>query len=274
MIPPKKLPPLPPASQQNKNKVQFAAISKLKKGQRAVLYGPGGIGKTTLACKSPGKVAFIDSDESLEVLKSQLGEQGIELPVLIPATDWASMLSALQSSGYDSIGTIVLDSITKCEEWSVAWTVANVKHEKGHKVDSIEGYGFGKGLQFNFDTFMKLLAALDRHVREGRNVILIAHECVSNVPNPKGADWIRYEPRLQSPSSGKASIRYRVKEWADHVLFLGYDVEVDKDGNKASGHGSKTLYTSELPFCMAKSRTTNQQFDITDDSNPWDDILK
>ena len=29
-------------------------------------------------------------------------------------------------------------------------------------------------------------------------------------PNPAGEDWLRYEPRLQSPNSGKASIRLRV----------------------------------------------------------------
>ena len=61
------------------------------------------------------------------------------------------------------------------------------------------------------------------------------------------------EPRLQSPASGKASIRLRVREWADHVLFIGYDVTV-KDG-KGKGSGTRTIYPCELPFCMAKSRT-------------------
>jgi hypothetical protein len=47
----------------------------------------------------------------------------------------------------------------------------------------------------------------------------------------------------------------RVREWADHVLFLGYDVDVGKDG-KGRGAGTRTIYTAELPHCMAKSRTT------------------
>ena len=43
----------------------------------------------------------------------------------------------------------------------------------------------------------------------------------------------------------------------------------------AMGHGSRTLYTSELPFCMAKSRTTNESFNIErGGDNPWPSILK
>jgi hypothetical protein len=38
------------------------------------------------------------------------------------------------------------------------------------------------------------------------------------------------------------------------VLFVGYDVAVDKDG-KGRGAGTRTLYRAEFPHCMAKSRT-------------------
>ena len=106
-----------------------------------------------------------------------------------------------------------------------------------------------------FDTFLPLLADLDRHARAGRNVVLVCHDCTSTVPNPAGEDWLRYEPRLQSPNSGKASIRLRVREWADHVLFVGYDVSVGKDG-KGRGAGTRTLYSAEVPHCMAKSRAS------------------
>ena len=265
--------PAPPVNQQSKSKVSFGNIES-SKGHRIVLFGTGGIGKTTIACLAPGPVAFIDVDESLPTLKASLKQNGIELPMIVSANDWASVRSVLQSDGWDKIKTIVIDTATKLEEFAVAHTIKTVKHEKGNSVSSIEGYGFGKGFQFVFDTFLPLLGDLDRHVRAGRNVILIAHECTSNVPNPKGEDWIRYEPRLQNPNSGKASIRLRLKEWADHVLFLGYDVEVNKDTGKAAGHGSRTLYTAELPFCMAKSRTTSDQIDIRLGESPWDQIIK
>ena len=140
----------------------------------------------------------------------------------------------------------------EAEELAVAWTIGNVPHEKGNRIVRIEDYGFGKGYQHVYETFLTLLGDLDRHVRAGRNVILICHDCCTNVPNPQGEDWQRYEPRLQSPSSGKASIRLRVREWADHVFFLGYDVDV-KEG-KGHGCGTRTLWPVEMPHCMAKSR--------------------
>ncbi len=84
-------------------------------------------------------------------------------------------------------------------------------------------------------------------------MIGIAHECTANVPNPSGEDWIRYEPRLQSPPSGKGSIRHRVKEWCDHLLFIGFDVHVDSDG-KGQGAGTRTIHPVEYPTHWAKSR--------------------
>ena len=128
----------------------------------------------------------------------------------------------------------------------------------------IEDYGFGKGWQHNFETFLTLLGDLDRHVRAGRHVVLICHDCTATVPNPKGEDWLRYEPRLQNPSSGKASIRLRVREWLDHLLYVGYDVTCEKrDNGKGSGSGTRTIYPQELPFCMAKSRSLAEQVELT-----------
>lgn len=263
-------PPLPPAS--TAKKIVFGTIPAAK-GQRILLYGPGGIGKTELACNAPGGVAMLDADESLGVLKKNLIEHKVALPKLISGTDWESTRAALNLDGYDSIKTIVIDTATKLEEWCIAYTLKNVKNDKGSTVSSVEDYGFGKGYQHVFEKFTLILGDLDRHARAGRNIILIAHDCTNTVPNPSGGDWIRYEPRLQTSKTGAASIRLRLKEWCDHVLFIGYDVAVGKD-KKGQGSGTRTMYTSELPHCMAKSRTTSEQINIElGGANPWDTIL-
>ena len=187
-----------------------------------------------------------------------------------------AMSQHLQADGWEGIGTIAIDSLTKAEELAVAHTLENVPHEKGPRVKSLEDYGFGKGLQHVFDTFLPLLADLDRHCRAGRHVVLICHDCTSTVPNPAGEDWLRYEPRLQAPKSGRASIRLRVREWADHVLFLGYDVDVNEHG-KGRGAGPRTLYPSELPHCMAKSRTCAEAMAVgagQDGKTVWERVIK
>ncbi len=245
-------------------RVAFGAIEP--QGHRIGLFGPGGIGKTTLAATAPGPVAFIDLDDSLPILRPSLGE--LDIRRVGGIAGWQDIRDALHSDGWDDVRTIVLDSATKAEELAVEWTIRHVKHEKeGVVVRRLEDYGFGKGYQHVYETFLPLLSDLDQHVRAGRNVVLILHDCTATVPNPKGEDYIRWEPRLQNPASGKASIRLRVREWLDHLLYVGYDVEATRDG-KAQGHGTRTIWPQERPWCMAKSRTLADpielvQFDTT-----------
>lgn len=234
-------------------------------GHRVVLYGPGGIGKTTLAASAPGPVVFFDLDDSLSRLKIS----GAKIVSAIES--WDALRKALQGDGWEGIKTIVIDSTTKAEEMAVAETLRTITADGGKHVANVEGYGYGKGYGFVYDVFLPLLSDLDRHCRAGRNVILICHDCTTTVPNPAGEDWLRYEPRLQSPPSGKASIRLRVREWADHVLFIGYDVSVDKN-RKGTGSGTRTLYPCELPHCMAKSRACQNSMVLSGDV--WGQIIK
>lgn len=242
-----KSPPPPPKAKAQPAEAgkSFAITSgRIAGPQRILLYGPGGIGKSSLAALAPDAVT-IDVEH---------GTREIELRRIEAIETFAELRACLQSDALDGASTIVLDTCTAAEEMAIAHTLATIKHDKGHYVDNLEGYGFGKGYMHVYDTFLLLLQDLDVQMRAGRNVILVAHECVDNVPNPTGDDWIRYEPHLQSPRSGKASIRNRVIQWADHVLFVGYDVVVDRDG-KGAGGGTRTIYPAERPTHRAKSRT-------------------
>lgn len=223
---------------------RFAVTSgRIAAPQRIVLYGPGGIGKSSLAALTPNPVV-IDIEE---------GTRELDVQRIEGVADFSALREVLRSDVLDGFATVVIDSATKAEELAIAHTLATVPNEKGHRVTSLEGYGYGKGLTHAYETFLLLIADLDAQIRKGRNVILIAHECVENVPNPVGDDWIRYEPHMQRPKSGKASIRNRVVQWADHVLFVGYDVH-SEDG-KGRGVGTRTIYPAELPTHVAKSRT-------------------
>lgn len=256
-------PPAPPAPSA-RAPIQFHKPPKTA-GHRIVLYGPGGIGKTTLAAQLPGPVAFIDLDESL-------GRLGLDIATASAAT-WPELRTALSADGWDNMRSLVIDTGTRAEELCEAHVVATVPHEKGHKVSSLEGYGFGKGIVHLFDAFLPLLGDLDRHARAGRHVCIICHDCTASVPNPAGDDWIRYEPRLTNPKSGKDSIRLRVREWADHVLCAMYDIAT-KDG-KGRGTGSRTLYRAETPACMAKSRTGSEPIQLgTDGAAVWAEIIR
>jgi hypothetical protein len=243
---------------------EFAIIGgRIAQTENIVLYGPGGIGKSTLAALAPRPV-FLDMDR---------GTYHMDVPRVEGIETFADLRAALRSPSLDGYKTVVVDTGTKVEEMATVHTLATTPHEKGHMVKSIEGYGFGKGLQHIYDTFLLFLADLDGQRRKGRNVILICHECVNYVPNPTGDNFIRYEPHLQDPKSGKGSIRKRVIQWADHVLFVGYDVAA-VDG-KGKGSGTRTIYTTELPDHIAKSRTisVNLPFESATDGAIWDLIF-
>jgi hypothetical protein len=216
-----------------------------------VIYGPGGVGKTELASMlaqvniSPFFIDLEDGTKFHNVSRCDPAPQTFD-----------ELRQVLQDDQlWDGFGAVVIDSLTKAEELCIAWTLANVpKNEQNGRATSIESYGFGKGFTHSYESFLPLLGDLDAHIRKGRHVICLAHECTTTVPNPTGEDWLRYEPRLQSPASGKASIRHRVKEWCDHLIYIGFDVSASKEG-KGVGGGTRTIYPTELPAWWAKSRS-------------------
>lgn len=234
--------------------------------ERIVIYGPGGIGKSTLASLAPKPV----------ILDVEAGTRKIDVPRIEGLVTMQDLRDCLRAPILHDFETIVIDSATKVEELAVAHAIATIPHEKpGTKITSVESWGFGKGYQHVYDVFLLFLQDLDTHIRAGRNVILIAHDCTADVPNPTGEDFIRYEPRLQAPKSGKASIRNRVVEWADFVLWLGYDVSVDE--GKGKGGGTRTIYPNELPDHIAKSRLRSLcdpiPFTSESDAAVWDAIF-
>lgn len=207
---------------------------------KILLYGTGGIGKSSLAAGAPG-VVFADIERSTPDLDVERVDN---------IDNWTDLRAWLNSPDAAQAKTVVIDSGSKAEEWCVQHVLQTIPTEKGQKVDRIESYGFGKGYSHVFEEWLKFLGDLDAHYRAGRNVILIAHDTVGNVPNPTGDDFKRYQPRLQSQSNG--NILAKTKEWADHVLFINYDMVV-KDG-KAKGEGTRTIYVNETPSYMAKNR--------------------
>jgi len=272
-IPTRTLPQSGTPPQAERRKVAFGNIGK-SAGHKVVLYGPGGIGKTTFAAASDAPVAFIDLEESLPVLLGNLEKHGLRdniMPVS-GVTGWQGLRDTLNSAGWDDIKTIVIDSATKAEEMALLWMYDNIKNN-GQKVSRLEDYGYKSGYRHLYDTFSLLLADLDVHARAGRNIVLICHDVSASVPNPLGQDWIRYEPRL-TQHKDFCPLRFRVKEWADHVLAILYDVEVAK--GKGKGSGTRTLYPAELPHCMAKSRTIQDIIpieDVTMLSSVWGQII-
>jgi len=279
MLPPKKQTP-PPSSTPAQVNVLFGTLAN-SAGQKILVYGTGGIGKSMLCCLAPGPVAYLDAEQRLPSLKLELKELGIEAPMILPANDWAQLRRQLAAPGWDKIKTIVIDSLTVIEEWCIANVLLSVKtfEKPPQKANSLEDYGFGKDVRVVYEHFLPLLADLDRHAKAGRNIIMTAHDCKPEESNPMGANYIRFEPRLRTSKKGDNSIRLKVKEWCDFVGFICYDLNLSKDergklNKKAEGSGTRTMYLQETPAYMAKNHGHPDPIDLNLGESPWDNLIK
>lgn len=266
------LQPPPPISTTatKKKRISFSKIED-KKGCRIGLYGSAGVGKTTLAATMHGKKVFIDLDNSLSILKSKFPPEVLESTFILKVSDWQELIENLNEDGWNEINTIVIDTLTKSEELAVNHVIKTIPY-KGNFVKNIEEYEYGKGYSYLYEAFLPLLQALDKHCNEGRNVVLIMHDCTTTVPNPAGENFLRYEPRLSSPASGKNSIRLRVREWLDHLLFL-YKQQDVKD-KKLFTSWNRIIEPRDGSFCMAKSRLLTTETEVKNNNNILDILTK
>lgn len=229
-----------------------------RKAHRTMVYGVGGIGKTSLAASAPG-VVMIDLEG---------GTEDIDVQRVSGIKTWADLRAVLHSDVFDNAKAIGIDSFSRAEEMCRQHVIETVRTDKGNVVTSIEGYGFGKGYTHLVEEWRRLLADLEVHYGKGRDIVAVAHGNIGKTPNPTGDDYIRHEPRLTHVE--KASVRNVTIEWCDHVLFIGYDV-ASIDG-KGKGSGSRAIYSTEEATHIAKSRTLDPKPYVFNkgDASIWD----
>ena len=210
---------------------------KIDRAQKTVIYGPEGIGKTTIAAQFPdpividteGGTAFMDVrriekpgswDELLSIIKEVAATPGICKTLVIDTADWAEQL-------------IVTYLCNK------------------YKQNSIESFGYGKGYTYLAEEFARLLSACDQVIAAGINVTITAHAKMREFeqPDEMGA-YDRWELKLSK------QVAPLLKEWCDHLFFCNYQTFVvtsENDTKKPQG-GKRVIYTTHHPAWDAKTR--------------------
>lgn len=200
-----------------------------------VIYGPEGIGKTTLASKFPNPV-FVDLEH---------GSDTMDVARIDSAESFTDVLSTLAELMNENFRTVVIDTADKLEQLATEYVCAQ------QNVRSIEDPGYGKGYTYLAEAMVKFLRACGDLIESGRNVVIVAHAAMRKFeqPDEMGA-YDRWELKLQKKTAPL------IKEWADMVLFLNYKttvVESSTKTKKAVG-GKRVMYTTHHPAWDAKNR--------------------
>lgn len=208
---------------------------KIEHNRRWVIYGPEGVGKSTLASHFPNPL-FIDLEN---------GTRDLDVPRINCPINTFGMLQeivdAVAKSDYD---TIIFDTADYIE------LLMSSDICTAHKVSNIAKMGYGTGFAELKATFAKFL---DRLTLIDKQIVILAHAGIEKFDQPDDLpSFDRWGIKLDKRT---ASL---LKEWADEVLFMNFKTYAETDAkDKVHGKGGKkrVIYASHTATHEGKDRS-------------------
>lgn len=196
-----------------------------------VVYGPPGIGKTSLGCATPAPVFLIDNQEDgIGTLKaSRL--VAADIPVLPACGSWEDVTDALAAlaTGDHKFKTLVIDTLGGMERLLHEFVCrTEFKGEWGEKGFS----SYARGYEVSLPAWREFLNRLDRlRSDRGMGIVGLVHSHVRPFKNPEGEDFDRYIVDMH-PKTWAVTHKF-----ADMILFANYYVQVEEKRGSARAKG-------------------------------------
>lgn len=218
------------------------------KAPKVVMYGVGGIGKTTFGAGSRNPI-FIFLEEGQGFLDVPRFEIVKGDPIVRSYPEVIECLTALWNEEHD-YGTVVIDTLDVLEPLIWKYTA-----EKWNK-QTIEEFGYGKGYGYACEQARTMLQWLDRlRTDKGMAIVLLCHCETVKFESPESQSFDRYDLALHKRLTAE------VDHWADCVLFANYREYVVRDDEgfnreraRGVGVGERVLYCERRPHFRAKNR--------------------
>lgn len=186
--------------------------SVAKTAFKMIVYGPSGIGKTTLGARFKNPVLLRVEDGI---------PKGLEVQTFSDlAKSFDDVLQACKAVAESkSFDTLVVDSLDWLDSVYTKAICAKARVESLAEV----GGGFGKGFSQLVQCWTKTIDVFERLVQSGVSVVLLAHSDIKKINPPDRPEFSRYDLKLPT------NVANLLKEWADAIGFLHRSV---KTGNK------------------------------------------
>lgn len=202
---------------------------------RVTIYGPEGLGKSTLAAQFPAPL----------VLDTEDGTKHLDVARVV-CEHWRTLTLAVTELAVDAQGfkTVVIDSADWAEKLLIESMLSGGKK-------SIEDFGFGKGYTMLAEHFARFLASCDKLIAAGINVVFVGHCHVKRTSPPDMTDgYDRFELKLTK------QVGPLLKEWCDCLIFANYKTTLaeGKDGRVKAVGGERVMYADRTAAWDGKNR--------------------